>query len=87
MGADASTIAGTIEMMTRAQAVSVITKVRTLHPDWSEQQVGEEVDLIKKEYMLEEPNMLNGDFENPVNDEEASDETGEKNKGGDEVNE
>lgn len=87
MGADASTIANTIELMTRAQAVSAITKVRTLHPDWSEQQVGEEVDLIKKEYMLEmdSPNMLDGDFDNPT-DEDAK-KTGEENEGGDEVNE
>ena len=88
MGADASTVAGTIEMMTRAQAVSAITKVRTLHPDWSEQQVSEEVDLIKKEYMLEvlAPSMLNGDFENPVDEEKAGNETNKKNEGGDEVN-
>ena len=67
MGADASTVAGTIEILTRAQAISTTIKVRMIHPDWSEKQVAEEVDAIMKEYALDmmSPNMLEGDYENP----------------------
>lgn len=67
MGADASTMASTIEVLTRAQAASTITKVRMVHADWTERQVTEEVERIKEEYALDidVPNMLEGDYENP----------------------
>ena len=70
MGADASTVASTIEILTRAQAISTTIKVRMIHPDWSEKQVAEEVDAIMKEYALDmmSPNMLEGDYENPDNE-------------------
>ncbi len=86
MGADAATLAETVEMLTRAQAVSTITKVRMMHPDWGEQQVNDEVELIKKEYPIElnSPNMMEGDYDNPNADNDAG---GENEKGGEEVNE
>ena len=63
-------------MLTRAQAISAVTKVRMMHPDWSEQQVNEEVDLIREEYAMDmlSPNMLDGDYENPVEEGEGSSE-------------
>lgn len=86
MGSDASTVAQTIEMLTQAQAVSTITKIRMIHPDWGEQQVNDEVELVKKEYALEldSPNMLDGDYENA---DAESGKSEDDEKGGEEVNE
>lgn len=83
-GADQNTLAGTIEMLTRAQSASTITKVRMIHPDWSEQQVSEEVELIKDENAMnvDVPDMLIGDMEDGT---DANSKKGEE--GGDEVNE
>ena len=53
MGADAYTVAETIEMLHRASAASTITKIRMMHPDWSEQQVVNEVRLIEHEKAAE----------------------------------
>lgn len=50
MGEDISTLSTTVEMLNRAAAVSLYTKVRMLHPDWSEQDIAEEVDAINAEY-------------------------------------
>ena len=87
MGADAATIAETIEMLTRAQAASTITKVRMFHPDWSEKKIQDEVDIIMKEYSMDlaSPKMDEGDFDNPPggNDDRDKDDS----EGGDEVNE
>lgn len=55
MGADISTMSTAVEMLNRAQSVSLIVKVRMLHPDWSESQIAEEVDRIKSENSLENP--------------------------------
>lgn len=41
------TVARTIQLLDSANAMSVWTKVRTLHPDWTEPEVQEEVDRIK----------------------------------------
>lgn len=77
MGADGATIASTMQMLSNAMAVSLQTKVRTIHPDWSEKQVAEEVDLIKEENALnmETPVLEFGDLENPG-------ATGKKEEGG-----
>lgn len=89
MGADVATMADTIEMLNRAKAASTITKVRMMHPDWSEQKVLEEVDLIKEEYemYIDSPNMLNGDLENTQQDDESSQLGSDKSEEGGEVNE
>lgn len=67
MGTDPSTIASTIEMLSRAHAVSIITMVRMQHPDWSEKQVIDEVERIKEEneLIVDEPDINKGDFETP----------------------
>jgi hypothetical protein len=67
MGADTSTVASAVEILSRAQAASTITKIRMVHPDWSEKQVAEEVDRVKEEYGLsiDAPDMGLGDFEDP----------------------
>lgn len=43
---DELTVANTVDVLNRAQAVSVDTKVRMVHPDWSEDQVEAEVALL-----------------------------------------
>ena len=85
MGADAATLAGTVQMLNNALAVSLLTKVRMIHPDWSEKQIADEVDAIKKEHPIElvSPDMLNGDFDNDRNDEnDNNDEEKDVNEGG-----
>ena len=90
MGADATMLAETVQMLHTAQSASVRTRVRMMHPDWGEQQVNEEVDTIKKEYLIEgeSPDMMIGDNEKP-NKNNPDDKTpdGENDEGGDEVNE
>lgn len=49
MGADAYTVAETLELLKRASAASTITMVRMMHPDWGESQVTNEVALIQQE--------------------------------------
>ncbi|GLH97356.1 phage portal protein [Phytohabitans aurantiacus] len=41
------TVARTLQLLHAAEAISVETKVRTLHPDWDDTQVKQEVDRIK----------------------------------------
>lgn len=66
MGSDPATTAATVDAITRAQAASTLTKVRMLHPEWSEKQVDEEVERIKNEYgfIVESPDAGLGDYEN-----------------------
>lgn len=47
--ADPEVMARTTETLNRAVAVSTDTKVRMLHPDWSEEQIAAEVDLVRAE--------------------------------------
>lgn len=46
---DPKSVAETLELLGRAQAVSTETKVRILHPDWEDPAVKEETDRILKE--------------------------------------
>lgn len=46
---DASSLAQTLSLLQQAQAVSVLTKVRMLHPEWDSVAVQEEVDRIQME--------------------------------------
>ncbi len=52
---DMQTIADTLDKIERARAASTLTKVRLLHPDWSDEDVAEEVALIKEEGSLPDP--------------------------------
>lgn len=44
---DIATIANTVNVLGQAQAASTDTKVRMLHPDWSDEQVAAEVEAIR----------------------------------------
>lgn len=60
------TLARTIQLLDAANAISTETKVRTLHPDWDETQVANEVKAIKddaKAINVEEPG---GEFGPPA---------------------
>lgn len=53
---DLNQTATAVEMLHRAEAASIWTKVRMVHPDWSVEQVEEEVQRIKEERGLTMPN-------------------------------
>lgn len=61
---DSTQVATAVEMLSRAQAVSVETKVRMLHTDWTNEQIESEVFRIKEEYGISVPGITLGDVEN-----------------------
>ena len=46
---DPNALANTIKTLSDAQALSIDTKIRMLHPDWEEEQIIAEVEAIKEE--------------------------------------
>lgn len=62
---DPRATAETVEILTRAQAMSVETKIRTLHPDWEETQVMAEVAAIMGEtgMVVADPTRIGGEDE------------------------
>lgn len=92
MGADASSVAETIDLLYRAQTASRVTRIRMMHPDWDEKMVTDEEKRLKEEFEIEpveSPNMLEGDLEDDTQiDEEDEDEKdideNDKNAEGDE---
>lgn len=79
MANDMTTLAGTLESLHRAQAVSTEVGVRLLHPEWTEKQVQDETARIKDEYGLGEfaASIAAGDYEDPTL-------TGKEGEGGEE---
>lgn len=66
LGNDIATTASTIQVLYSGQSASTKTRVRMQHPEWSEEEVDKEVDLIKHEFnFVDEPNMMAGDYDNP----------------------
>jgi A118 family predicted phage portal protein len=53
---DALSLATAVEMINRASAASIETKVRMLHPDWTEDQIKLEVKLITEQTGMGMPN-------------------------------
>lgn len=49
---DFTVLAETIKTLTDAQALSLDTKVRMLHPEWDEEQIKAEVDMLKEEFNI-----------------------------------
>lgn len=84
MANDISTTAAAVNMLNSAAAASTEVKVAMLHPDWSKNQVMEEVGKIMKEYGVAtgEANASEGDFHEDEN--EPEDETQELESGGEE---
>lgn len=54
-GQDLTSLATSVEMINRAQAASIATKVRMLHPEWETEEVDAEVDAIKADMGLSVP--------------------------------
>jgi hypothetical protein len=54
---DGKALAEEVEFLTRAQSASVRTKVKILHPEWSEKEIKDEVDLIKAEQGMAVPDL------------------------------
>lgn len=52
---DIMAVSTVVDMISRAEAASIETKVRMIHPDWTEEQVQAEVDRIKEERGLKIP--------------------------------
>ena len=57
---DPQTTAQTLALIAQAEAASTDTKVRTLHPDWSDEQVQAEVDRIREESGTAVPDPVTG---------------------------
>lgn len=69
MGYDVSTMANTVQALFSAQSASVETRVRLQHPDWSEQEVLDEVDKVAQEFSIMTQDALTT-FEKPITGEE-----------------
>lgn len=52
---DITQLATSVEMIHRAEAASIETKVRILHPDWDEEMVQAEVQRIKEDNQVQSP--------------------------------
>lgn len=61
---DVSQVAATVELLSRAEALSVQTKVRMVHPDWTAEQIQKEVDAITadRQISMPSPDENSGDF-------------------------
>lgn len=58
MSEDPQSVAQTLSLLQQAQAVSTDTKVRTLHPDWDDVAVAEEVERILTETGAAVPDLI-----------------------------
>jgi len=86
---DLSTLSAAIEMLNRANAISVQLKVQTLHPDWTKKQVAEEVDRIMEEtgMNMDDPTFGLGDFDDPTKKQQNDPDATKQNEEGDEEDE
>ncbi|NUT31538.1 MAG: phage portal protein [Hamadaea sp.] len=75
------TVARTVSLLDAAHAISTETKVRMVHPDWDDTEVGEEVRKILDEQRVENADSFNGDFGNGGSAGGGSDPDGEDESG------
>ena len=82
MSNDISTMSSAMQMLNGASAISTETKIQMLHPDWTQKQIAEEVERVKKETGLwQNETMIEfGDYEQ-ITREQPNDETEEKTEG------
>ena len=73
MSNDLSTMSSALQMLNGAAAVSTEVKIQMLHPDWTQKQVAEEVERVKRESGLWQDDAMVefGDYEKPVEGTEA----------------
>jgi hypothetical protein len=55
---DIAQVSTSLDLLARAQSISIDTKVRMIHPDWNDEQVEMEVQRIKEENGLAVPDNL-----------------------------
>ncbi len=48
-------LANTVTLWASAQAASIWVRVKTIHPDWDDDQISEEVDRIRADLAMEMP--------------------------------
>ena len=84
MSSDLSTMSSALQMLNSAAAVSTELKIQMLHPDWTQKQVAEEVDRVKREngLAMDEPDVSLGDYHQPTQQPQNEDETQEIESGG-----
>lgn len=71
---DVNEIANSVKLLAEAQAISIATGIRMVHPDWEEDQVLAEAEKIKEERgigQMAEPDKLGTMFEDGEEDEEV----------------
>lgn len=66
---DLNSLASSIDLINRAQAASVKTKVSIIHPDWTDNQVNNEVMAIQTEQGILVPDIDNIDYSNGLTDQ------------------
>lgn len=76
MANDISTTSAALNMLNSAAAISTQVKVQMLHPDWTKQQVAEEVNRVMTEYGVgkAKADPLSGDYHEPEDDTEDENE-------------
>lgn len=71
------TVARTVQLLDAANAVSIETKVRMVHPDWDDKQVRDEVKRIREDQPIRDPGAftgnLDGEGDDPARTEGAED--------------
>lgn len=72
---DPKTTAETLSLLAQAEAASTETKVRILHPDWSDEQVQAEVTLIQGEVGTAVPDPITGAPSTPPQPAQQQDDT------------
>lgn len=79
MSNDLSTMSSALQMLNSAAAVSTELKIQMLHPDWTQKQVAEEVERVKREngLAMDEPDAGLGDFHTPTQPVEDDQQEGE----------
>ncbi|MFI0711706.1 phage capsid protein [Streptomyces inhibens] len=69
---DPQTTAQTLALLAQAEAASTDTKVRILHPDWSDEQVQAEVARIREEAGTAVPDPITGAPPAPASQDEPA---------------
>ena len=79
---DRNETANSLKLLADAQAISVETRVRILHPDWEEEQILAEAERIKEENMIGQmvdPTSLNADdYDDEGDDTDGDDDEGDE---------
>lgn len=75
MSTDISTVSAAVKMMHDAQAISVKTAIKMLHPDWEQGQIEEEAEMVMQQFGTADPSAIieAGDLHHTDQDQEDED--------------